>query len=152
MDTLNPRHLWGELKRQARGSRSALLRRGCVGRWRRPSDLLLDAFEASAVHALRRRRPRGSACRLPRCSPGSSISRPRASSARPSLPVGSAPDPPDDSIAVLPFANLSNEPENEYFSDGLAEEIRNQLARVAGPARGGAQLVVRLQGPPRGRA
>ncbi len=34
------------------------------------------------------------------------------------------------SIAVLPFANLSAEKENEYFSDGLAEEIMNALAKV----------------------
>lgn len=39
---------------------------------------------------------------------------------------------PERSIAVLPFANLSQEAENEYFSDGLSEEIRNQLARVEG--------------------
>jgi len=36
------------------------------------------------------------------------------------------------SIAVLPFANLSADPENEYFSDGLAEEILSALARVPG--------------------
>ena len=34
------------------------------------------------------------------------------------------------SIAVLPFLNLSSDKENEYFSDGLAEEIINALARV----------------------
>ena len=34
------------------------------------------------------------------------------------------------SIAVLPFANLSADPENEYFADGLAEEIINALAQV----------------------
>jgi TolB-like protein/Tfp pilus assembly protein PilF len=33
------------------------------------------------------------------------------------------------SIAVLPFANLSNDPEQRYFSDGLASEIRSRLAR-----------------------
>jgi adenylate cyclase len=54
-------------------------------------------------------------------------------------PAGDAASPPvatavapDNSIAVLPFANLSRDPADEYFSDGLAEEIRNQLARVTG--------------------
>ena len=36
------------------------------------------------------------------------------------------------SIAVLPFANLSADRENEYFGDGLAEEIINALAQVEG--------------------
>ena len=36
------------------------------------------------------------------------------------------------SIAVLPFANLSADKENEYFSDGLAEEIINALTHVRG--------------------
>ena len=36
------------------------------------------------------------------------------------------------SIAVLPFANLSGDKENEYFGDGLAEEIINALANVPG--------------------
>ena len=34
------------------------------------------------------------------------------------------------SIAVLPFANMSTDPENEFFSDGLAEEIINALTKV----------------------
>lgn len=34
------------------------------------------------------------------------------------------------SIAVLPFANMSSDMENEYFSDGLAEEILNLLAKI----------------------
>jgi serine/threonine-protein kinase len=34
------------------------------------------------------------------------------------------------SIAVLPFANMSGDPENEYFSDGLAEELINALAAL----------------------
>lgn len=37
-----------------------------------------------------------------------------------------------DSIAVLPFANLSGDPENEYFGDGLAEELLNVLVRIEG--------------------
>jgi len=34
------------------------------------------------------------------------------------------------SIAVLPFVNMSGDPANEYFSDGISEEILNVLARV----------------------
>jgi adenylate cyclase len=37
---------------------------------------------------------------------------------------------PDRSIAVLPFANMSGDDENEYFADGLSEEILNFLAGV----------------------
>jgi serine/threonine protein kinase len=37
---------------------------------------------------------------------------------------------PERSIAVLPFANLSGDKEQEYFSDGLAEEIINLLAQI----------------------
>jgi serine/threonine-protein kinase len=36
------------------------------------------------------------------------------------------------SIAVLPFANLSGDPAQAYFSDGIAEELRSALARLAG--------------------
>jgi TolB-like protein/tRNA A-37 threonylcarbamoyl transferase component Bud32 len=35
------------------------------------------------------------------------------------------------SIAVLPFANMSGDKENEYFADGLAEEVLNALAQIA---------------------
>lgn len=48
--------------------------------------------------------------------PGESLSRSRISAAKPS-------------IAVLPFANMSADPENEYFSDGLTEELLNVLAK-----------------------
>jgi serine/threonine-protein kinase len=35
------------------------------------------------------------------------------------------------SIAVLPFANLSGDPSQDYFSDGIAEELRSALSRLA---------------------
>ena len=48
-----------------------------------------------------------------------------ASAARPSL---SLPDKP--SIAVLPFQNMSGDPEQEYFADGMVEEIITALSRM----------------------
>jgi TolB-like protein len=36
----------------------------------------------------------------------------------------------DKSIAVLPFVNMSSDPEQAYFSDGIAEELLNLLARI----------------------
>jgi TolB-like protein/tetratricopeptide (TPR) repeat protein len=38
----------------------------------------------------------------------------------------------EPSIAVLPFINMSNDPEQEYFSDGISEELLNLLVRVDG--------------------
>ncbi len=38
----------------------------------------------------------------------------------------------EKTIAVLPFVNMSADPENEYFSDGISEEILNALTRVEG--------------------
>jgi TolB-like protein/tetratricopeptide (TPR) repeat protein len=38
--------------------------------------------------------------------------------------------PPEQSIAVLPFANMSDDASNEHFSDGISEEILNLLTRV----------------------
>jgi adenylate cyclase len=44
---------------------------------------------------------------------------------RPSLAL---PDKP--SIAVLPFQNLSGDPEQEYFADGMVEDIITELSRI----------------------
>ena len=48
--------------------------------------------------------------------------------------AGTAPAPsprPELSLAVLPFANLSADPENEYFSDGITEDIIAQVSKVS---------------------
>jgi adenylate cyclase len=46
------------------------------------------------------------------------------------LPVSLLPMPDKPSIAVLPFANLSGDPEQEYFADGMVEEIITTLSRI----------------------
>jgi TolB-like protein/Tfp pilus assembly protein PilF len=49
------------------------------------------------------------------------------------VPASAGParfSPPPHSIAVLPFVNMSGDKEQEYFSDGLTEEILNSLARI----------------------
>lgn len=43
-----------------------------------------------------------------------------------------APSERQDSVCVLPFLNMSGDPEQEYFSDGLSEELLNQLAQMKG--------------------
>src|SRR5687767_13065374 len=40
--------------------------------------------------------------------------------------------PPANRLAVLPFVNMSADPENEYFSDGITEELLNALTKVDG--------------------
>src|SRR5262252_253405 len=44
--------------------------------------------------------------------------------------VGVLPLPDKPSIAVLPFANMSGDPEQEYFADGMVEEIITALSRI----------------------
>jgi serine/threonine protein kinase/tetratricopeptide (TPR) repeat protein len=47
-----------------------------------------------------------------------------------SAPVSATAQAAGKSIAVLPFVNMSADPENEYFTDGIAEEIINALSKV----------------------
>src|SRR5215831_16023867 len=51
-----------------------------------------------------------------------------AESATPSTPPLPLPDKP--SIAALPFQNMSGDPEQEYFADGMVEEIITALSRI----------------------
>jgi TolB-like protein len=55
-----------------------------------------------------------------------------AMAARDNLPASTAEEVADASIAVLPFSDLSPSGDQEYFSDGIAEEILNVLVRVDG--------------------
>ena len=74
----------------------------------------------------------------------------RAATAAASVPASpaSAPRTPADrkSIAVLPFVNMSSDSEQEYFSDGMTEEILNALAKVPGLAVTARTSVFSLKG------
>ena len=48
----------------------------------------------------------------------------------PHTPAASSPAPDSKSIAVLPFANLSTEKENEFFADGLHDDVITRLAKI----------------------
>src|SRR5262249_30761892 len=47
-----------------------------------------------------------------------------------SVPASSSPVADEPSLAVLPFLNLSDDPKQEYFADGMVEEIITALSRI----------------------
>jgi TolB-like protein/class 3 adenylate cyclase len=53
-------------------------------------------------------------------------------SVKSSSPTSLAVAAPRLAIVVLPFANLSNDPEQQYFADGITEELTTDLSRLAG--------------------
>jgi adenylate cyclase len=57
------------------------------------------------------------------------VSTTSASSATSSRPPAAAPRL---SVVVLPFANLGNDPEQQYFADGITEDLTTDLSRIAG--------------------
>ena len=56
------------------------------------------------------------------------------------------PLPDRPSIAVLPFDNLSDNPEEEYFADGLTDDLITDLSQISGLFVIARELGVRLQG------
>ena len=61
----------------------------------------------------------------PRAEEGSALGARVGAAELPTLPLPYKP-----SIAVLPFANMSGDPEQEYFADGMVEEIITALSRI----------------------
>jgi adenylate cyclase len=55
-----------------------------------------------------------------------------APSILPILPISQPPVVPHLSIVVLPFANLGNDPDQQYFADGITEDLTTNLSRIAG--------------------
>jgi TolB-like protein/Tfp pilus assembly protein PilF len=54
-----------------------------------------------------------------------------APTAQTALPIFQRAGAPRLSIVVLPFANLSNDPEQQYFADGITEDLTTDLSRLA---------------------
>ena len=69
------------------------------------------------------------------------------SAAATELPATALPLPDKPSLAVLPFQNLSGDPEQEYFADGMVEEIITALSKVRWFFCHRAQQQLHLQGP-----
>lgn len=68
----------------------------------------------------------------------------------PAVPRPGADVPPDRSVAVLPFADLSPASDHEYFSDGITEEILSTLSKVRGLDVISRTSVMRFKGSDRG--
>ena len=114
-----PSEAFGEGRDDARGRRQATPRRKSP-RWTVAALVAVAIGIVAAVMVSRKSAPP---------APSTGIAANAAS-------VPSAPDPvrppqaSDKSIAVLPFANMSSEKENEFFSDGIHEDILTNLAMI----------------------
>src|SRR5205823_2397376 len=46
-------------------------------------------------------------------------------------PTRATPSAPEKSIAVMPFENRSRDPDNDYFAEGIQDEILTRLSKIA---------------------
>jgi TolB-like protein len=107
-----------------RGNAAPTNRISVLTRWRSKAALLATiAVLVLAVGYI-------AANRLVQSKRGAAIGAAQAPAAQ-SAPA-TAFNPPPHSIAVLPFVNLSGDKEQDYFSDGLTEELLNSLAAIEG--------------------
>jgi adenylate cyclase len=65
-----------------------------------------------------------------RLQQGEVLPQPESPTTQKSVPAGSSQISEKPSIAVLPFANMSNDPEQEYFADGMVEDIITALSHI----------------------
>jgi adenylate cyclase len=93
------------------------------GPWRRRSGLAAVALTAGAVILI--------AAVAWRVWPSAKPAAPPAAIAATDVVTAPLPVAPRLSIVVLPFANLSNEPGQQYFADGITEDLTTDLSRIA---------------------
>ena len=76
--------------------------------------------------------------------------KPGSESAAPaqSASASTTPGPPHFSIVVLPFANMSGDPEQEYFVDGVTESLTTDLSRISGSFVIGRNTAFTYRGKP----
>src|ERR1700730_17634305 len=67
--------------------------------------------------------PKGDSSAVPAQAVATAVQRP---------PAAEAKSAPRLSIIVLPFSNLSNDPEQEYFADGITDDLTTDLSRISG--------------------
>ena len=65
-----------------------------------------------------------------RCTGAATASSPKAARRRQRDQAAGLPLPDRPSIAVLPFTNMSGDPDQEYFADGISEDLITGLARI----------------------
>jgi adenylate cyclase len=67
-----------------------------------------------------------------RSNPGTPSASIATSNAKSVAAIAHASPPPRFSIVVLPFANLSSDPDQEYFADGITDDLTTDLSRISG--------------------